>query len=116
MRSWMHARIQGSGAQAPRADLAGTVTRVDALDVSDEELEALALSGEVDAPLPVDAQPLPLSGAAGTPLPPWYMPAAVAGTDGVSTRRRVVVWSVVLAFIAIDAVGMCSTYGHVGFG
>ena len=30
-------------------------------------------------------------------------------------RRRVILW-VVASFILINAYGLCSTYGHVGFG
>jgi hypothetical protein len=85
------------------------------VEVSDAELEALALAADPDAPLPAGAQPLEL-GAPGSELPAWYMPSATAGAATSSLRRRVVVWSIVGAFAAINAVGMCSTYGVVGFG
>ncbi len=76
---------------------------------SDDELAALALAADPDAPLPPDSVPW---GAGGTGLlPDWYMPGQVA------RRRRgwrtVVALAVVVGLVAINAAGLCITYGHL---
>lgn len=80
--------------------------------LSDEELEALALAADPDEPLAADAMPIDVYlGAAPLPLPLWYMPP-------VARRRRLprrwllpVVLILVAAFLLIDALGLCNTYG-----
>jgi hypothetical protein len=79
---------------------------------SDEELAALALAADPDAPLDPDAVPLALypdqpSGV----LPSWYMPPAMAGAS--SRWRKPVVFALVAAFLIIDAFGLCITYGQL---
>jgi hypothetical protein len=84
---------------------------------SDDELAALALAADPDAPLDADSVDLNLLLAADglDLLPTWYMPAPSGG-------RRLRGWRlwigllIVASFILIDAYGLCSTYGHVGFG
>jgi len=46
-------------------------------------------------------------------LPQWYMPPPMAGA--LSARRwwRWVAIAIIVAFLAIDAYGLCSTYGEV---
>jgi hypothetical protein len=81
--------------------------------VTDEELTALALAADPDAPLPADAlsfYDLDAERAAGV-LPDWYMPAASAGAAR-GWRRRVALL-LIGSFLAINAAGLCSTYGHV---
>jgi hypothetical protein len=85
--------------------------------LSDEELATLALAADPDATVDDDA--VCLWDVAGQPdggtLPTWYMPAWRAVRIR-STWQRVVILLVIAAFIAINAYGLCSTYGRVGFG
>jgi hypothetical protein len=84
-------------------------------ELSDEELTALALAADPDMELPDDA--VPLSELLGEDrcslLPSWYMPAP--GGRVVRGRRwmRVVVVLVIAAFLALNAYGLCSTYGWI---
>jgi hypothetical protein len=95
-------------AHLPPADAFGATAGPDAPSLSDEDLTALALSADPDAPIPADAVALaPLSGV--SPLPGWYMPAVTI----TRTRRwqRPVIYTVVSAFFIIEAFGLCSTFG-----
>ena len=85
--------------------------------ISDEELTALALAGDPDAPLPADAVNLWELGAAddATLLPSWYMPSPMAGARRLRGWRRRVAILLIVAFVLIDAYGLCSTYGDVVF-
>ena len=79
-------------------------------NLTDEELTALALAADPNAPLGDDAVPLSvhLAQFAGA-LPQWYMPPAIARS---SSRWRVpVVVGIVSAFLLIDLMGLCNTYG-----
>ena len=49
-------------------------------------------------------------------LPEWYMPPPAERTTPVPRWVRIAALVIIAAFLAIDAVGLCSTYGHVGFG
>jgi hypothetical protein len=82
--------------------------------ISDEELTALALAADPDQPLAPDAVPLSdyLADAFG-PLPEWYMAPVTARHSG--RRRRAVIYSVIGAFLVIEAFGLCSTYGQFPF-
>lgn len=81
---------------------------------TDDELTALALAADPDAPLDPDAVPLDVYlGAADEYLPPWYMPPVMARHRG--RFSRVVVLAVVGAFVVIEAFGLCSTYGQLPF-
>lgn len=46
-------------------------------------------------------------------LPAWYMPTAAAGTRRLTGWKRTLAWTLVLLFVAINAAGLCSTYGRV---
>lgn len=87
-------------------------------DVSDEELTALALAADPDALVDVDAVPLrdPSDNGAISLLPTWYMPVPTRGLGQFTGWRRRVVIAVIAAFVAINAYGLCSTYGLVRFG
>jgi hypothetical protein len=79
---------------------------------TDDELTALALAADPDAPLAADAIALPLYpdepfGA----LPAWYMPPAMARVTG--GWRRVAVFAIIAGFLVIDAFGLCITYGQL---
>ena len=84
---------------------------LDELPISDDELEALALAADPDAPVDPDAVPFETYGESGWLLPSWYMPLP----QGVrrSRRTKFAVALVVLAILAVNAVGLCVTYGHL---
>lgn len=82
--------------------------------LTDDELTALALSADPGAALPPDAVPyqvhLARVGAlAGAALPSWYMAPATA-VPGRRWRTPVIL-TVVAAFLLIDALGLCNTFG-----
>ena len=89
---------------------------------TDEELSELALAADPDAGVADDAVPLSeyLGWAAGSGegelLPGWYMPAPAGAGRMLRGWRRRVVLLIVASFLLINAYGLCSTYGHVGFG
>ena len=83
--------------------------------LTDEELAELALAADPDAPLGEDSVSLFSAGALGL-LPDWYMPAVAGGLPLLHGWRRRVVLLVIASFLLINAWGLCSTYGHVGFG
>jgi hypothetical protein len=79
-------------------------------ELSDEELTALALAADPDAPLAPDAVPLTLGlHSFGAALPLWYMPPATARVGG--RWRTPFVVAIVGAFLLIEALGLCNTYG-----
>ena len=81
--------------------------------LSDEELEALALAADPDAPLPDDAVPLDLGAPSGLSLlPTWYM-APVVGRRLTRKRYKVAIVVLIAAFLLIDAFGLCATYGPI---
>jgi hypothetical protein len=78
--------------------------------LSDAELTALALGTDQLEPWPDDAEPLtgPLVVGGGA-LPLWYMPPVMRRAQRRWAAPMVV--SVVAAFLLIDAMGLCNTYG-----
>jgi hypothetical protein len=78
--------------------------------LTDEELTALALGSQQFEPLPdgIENEALPWAIGGGA-LPMWYMPPVTRR----STRRWMapVVVAVIGAFLLIDAMGLCNTYG-----
>ena len=91
---------------------------------TDEELTELALAADPDAPVDADAVSLfdavsaegEGDGGRGGLLPGWYMPAVAGGLRPLHGWKRRVVWLIIASFLLINAYGLCSTYGHVGFG
>ena len=85
--------------------------------LTDEELTALALAGDPDAPLSPDAVPyvtdLEGSGQA-TLLPGWYMPAPVSVAR--TPVRTVAAIAVVAGLVLINVLGLCITYGQLTAG
>ena len=80
--------------------------------LTDEELCEMALAADTDLPLDADARPISdpsVAGDGGALLPSWYMPAA--RTANFSTWHRAVAAIVILAFLVINALGLCITYG-----
>jgi hypothetical protein len=92
----------------------GTDSRSDA--ITDEELAELALAADPDAPIADDAVSLwELTGArADGALPEWYMPAGPGGRLLTGWRRLPPVL-VVGSLLAINACGLCITYGKLAF-
>jgi hypothetical protein len=81
---------------------------------TNEELTALALAADPAAPLTEDAVPISVHLARfGPSLPSWYMPPTTA--RGGRRWKVPVVVAVVSAFLLIDAMGLCNTYGILGF-
>ena len=78
---------------------------------TDQELTELALAADPEEPLSEDAIPIgnylsPIP----SPLPLWYMPP-VMRSGGRRRWKTPVVLAVVSAFVLIDAMGLCNTYG-----
>jgi hypothetical protein len=81
--------------------------------LSDEELTDLALAADPDAPLAEGAVPIGVHLASlGPSLPLWYMPPAMS--RGGRRWKAPFVIAVVAAFLLIDALGLCNTYGVLG--
>jgi hypothetical protein len=83
--------------------------------VSDEALTLQALAANPDLDVAEDAVSLwELSGGDGRALlPDWYMPSPMPGVRRVTGWRRRVILAVVMAFVLINAAGLCSTYGAI---
>ena len=99
---------------------AATDTGAGLLDepISEAELTVLALAADPDEPIGPDAVPLSvyLSQVPGVAqvsglLPSWYMPEAMATTG--RRWRTPIILAIILAFVMIEAWGLCSTYGQV---
>lgn len=107
--------VGSNGEQAGPTDLA--------LDqpLTDAELTALALAADPEEALAPDAVPLsvylsqvPGLGSVSGLLPQWYMPQAMASSSGRGRRwRTAIILAIIAAFVAIEAYGLCSTYGQV---
>ncbi len=83
--------------------------------LSDEQLTDLALAADPGLPVDEDAVPLAVYlghlGQVGGLLPQWYMPTPMArSTKG---WRIPVVLVIVAAFVAIEALGLCNTFGQL---
>jgi hypothetical protein len=77
---------------------------------TDEELTALALAADPDAPIAEGAVPIGIHLAhLGSALPLWYMPPAAC--RGGRRWKAPFVIAVVSAFLLIDLMGLCNTYG-----
>lgn len=90
-------------------------TALDLEPITDDELTRLALAADPDTAVADDAVPIwdLLGGTTGTLLPTWYMPAP-DGTVRTGRRwKRVVAIVAISAFVAINATGLCSTYGWI---
>ncbi|MFM2078017.1 MAG: hypothetical protein RJA49_1907 [Actinomycetota bacterium] len=81
-------------------------------EISDEELTALALAADPDAPLGDDAVPFDAQLTEFPELlPSWYMPAPSSYRR--SRRRVAVVALIIISLLVINALGLCITSGHV---
>lgn len=78
-------------------------------EITDEELTALALAADPDAPIDPDAEPFGAATSAGALLPDWYMPGPAPFRR---TRPRVMAVAVIIgALLLVNAAGLCVTYG-----
>jgi hypothetical protein len=85
-------------------------TDISDLDISDEELTALALAADPDLPITDDAVPMRSMPAHGQPLlPDWYMP--VAASRARHDWRAVVAIAIAVGLVLINAFAICVTYG-----
>ena len=88
---------------------------------TDEELTAQALAARSDGSVADDAVPLSeFLGSTGASegadlLPGWYMPPPMGTGRLLQGWRRRIVLLIVVSFVLINALGLCSTYGYVGF-
>lgn len=87
---------------------------------TDEELAELAMAADPDAGVAADAVPLGeylghQTDNGGALLPDWYMPAPAGSARLLQGWRRRVVLLIVASFVLLNAYGLCSTYGFVGF-
>jgi hypothetical protein len=102
----------GSAAhERPAASRCSTVVGVRDVEISDEELTALALAADPDIELAEDAVPFGGGDVAGDAvlLPAWYMPMPSARGGG--RGRRLVIAAVVAALLVVSGAGLCVTYG-----
>ncbi len=87
--------------------------RASVLTITEDELAAEALAASSPDELPADAVPFSATdgdGGLGL-LPSWYMPSPMVGGHRLDGWRRRLAMVVVLAFLALNAAGLCSTYG-----
>lgn len=87
------------------------MTMIDNRPVTDDELTALALAADADAEIDVDAVPWNVARTSTGPLPDWYMPAPTTVRRG--WQAKTVAGVIILAFLIINAFGLCITYGHL---
>ncbi len=82
------------------------------VEISDEELTALALAADPDVALGDDAVPFGSSDTTADPdhalLPAWYMPLGLRRAD---RTRRFVIAGIIGALIVVNGAGLCVTYG-----
>ncbi|MGH9080543.1 MAG: hypothetical protein ACRDYE_10815 [Acidimicrobiales bacterium] len=106
----MHDPAIGHGSDADGAPTGGWTPAAPAVPLTDAELTELALAADPDAPWDDEAVPMALYlGQARGLLPDWYMPAPMLRRAGA--WRVPVVLVVVAAFVIIEALGLCSTFG-----
>jgi hypothetical protein len=79
---------------------------------TDAELTALALAADPDAPLDEDAVPMSMYLAhLQIALPDWYMPSAMV--QGCKRWRIPIILLIVSAFLIIEGLGLCNTFGQL---
>jgi hypothetical protein len=82
--------------------------------ITDEALTAEALAADPDGALSDDAVPFwQLTGGPLELLPSWYMPAMGGRMSRLKRWQRWTLAALVVAFVGINAYGLCSTYGFV---
>jgi len=84
--------------------------------LSDDELSEAALAADPESTVPDDAMclwDLTAPDHDDHLLPQWYMPPPMAGPSASLRWWRWVAVVIIVAFLAIDAYGLCSTYGEI---
>jgi hypothetical protein len=76
---------------------------------TDDELAALALAADPDAPIDDDAVPFGQTDGDLALLPEWYMPAA--GSVRRTRPRVVAVSAIIASLVIVNGVGLCVTSG-----
>jgi hypothetical protein len=80
--------------------------------ISDEELTALALAADPNAPIDADAVPWRGGPASHQSLlPDWYMPSPIAVRHSRATQFTIIF--IIAGFVLIDAFGLCITSGFL---
>ncbi len=97
----------------------GPLTGLPGVEISDEELTALALAASPDQDA-LDAHAVSIWDVIDVDgeqalLPEWYQPAAMRRSVLLHGWRRRVALVTIIAFVSIDAYGLCSTYGNIVF-
>lgn len=91
-----------------RDDVIGELSAGETGTITDEELAALAMAADPDAPVDPDA--VPFGGVEESPLlPEWYMP--MPQSTGRSPRRVLAVTAIIAALVVVNGAGLCVTYG-----
>jgi len=90
------------------------------LPFTDDELTVQAMAAGADTWVSEDAVPLREFLGRGEQseadlLPDWYMPAPMGTGRLLQGWRRRIVLLIVASFVLLNAYGLCSTYGYVGF-
>lgn len=98
--------------------MTAVTTEVDLPPLTDDELTALALAAP---PETVAADDAVSYWDVVTPrdlglLPSWYMPTPSAGSRRLRGWRANVAYVVTGSIIALNAAGLCITYGHLTLG
>lgn len=86
--------------------------------LTDDELAEAALAADPDMGVADDAASFwdLASDDDDSLLPQWYMPAPMAGPNPPRRWWRWVAVVLIVAFLAIEAYGLCSTYGDIVLG
>lgn len=93
---------------------ANPLTDATSYPLSDEELTALALAADTQAPLDEGAVAWRGTNTASPDLLPiWYMPSPSYRLRGRWTRTIVI--TLIVGFLVIDAFGLCITSGFLSF-
>jgi len=99
--------------------MGGAVTSTESLEpLTEDELTEAALAADPEAGVPEDAtcfwdQALTDDDHL---LPQWYMPTPMVGLSASRRWWRWVAVVLIVTFLAIEAYGLCSTYGEVVLG
>jgi hypothetical protein len=98
--------------EQPVTEASADGDRPEDLYFTEDELAELALSSDPDQPLDEDAVPLSVYlGQLPGLLPTWYMPTPM--TRSRARWQLPVVLAIVAAFLIIEALGLCSTFGQI---